>query len=190
MQQINEQNLYVLQLLYDRHATVVYSLIIRMVKRETIAEQILCDTFGEMWKQVTQLHLDDAQPESIDDHELCLNSIFTVLCNIARTKCLNHLRHTPSQQLPRLTKYKIFTKKQQHSETDEKLRHQLNIIRDKLTEEQCLYLDMAFFEGYTFCEIAEEMNVARDAVQMHINSALQVMNNYFLQFHSSLSECS
>ncbi|MCI0396648.1 MAG: hypothetical protein L0332_09735 [Chloroflexi bacterium] len=42
--------------LYDRHAQIVYSLILRVVRDPAVAEEVLQDTFWQVWQKASEFH--------------------------------------------------------------------------------------------------------------------------------------
>lgn len=59
----------------------------------------------------------------------------------------------------------------------------LDIYGDLLTEKQRMYLDLYYEEDLTLSEIAEEMNVSRNAVYDQIKRAIKILEDYEDKLH-------
>jgi RNA polymerase sigma-70 factor, ECF subfamily len=75
---ILRQDSAALELLYDRHAQTVYSLLLRIVRDQAVAEELLQETFFQVWSKAEQFQGSGA--------------VAAWLYRIARNKALDQLR--------------------------------------------------------------------------------------------------
>lgn len=86
LQLIEQKDSEALGELYDRHAQIVFNLIARIVRDLTMADEILQETFWQVWQKAGQL----------SDQEIPA----TWLYRIARNKSLEQLRRQNVQPNP------------------------------------------------------------------------------------------
>lgn len=77
---ISQKDMDAFEILYDRHAYTVFNLLLRITRDAGIAEELLQDTFWQIWQKVEQLESGD--------------SAAALLLRMARHKAVDHLRRT------------------------------------------------------------------------------------------------
>lgn len=148
--------------LYDRHATAVYSLALRVVRDPADAEEVTQDVFSQAWR--TARTYDDGRGQ-----------VAAWLLMIARARALDSLRRR-SRRLPPgdgeeaaipdaspSVEYKVATEQQ------------LVLARgvlQQLPAEQRHALELAYYEGMTHAEIAQQTATPLGTVKTRIRSAL------------------
>jgi RNA polymerase sigma-70 factor (ECF subfamily) len=78
LQRVAQQDAAALEELYDRHAQVIYNLIMRIVRETTLAEELLQETFWQVWRQADKFRGE--------------GTAVAWLYRIARNKSLDQLR--------------------------------------------------------------------------------------------------
>ena len=76
---MTESDVAALEAVYARYSPRVYALCLRMMRNREHAEEVLQDTFWQLWKR----------PERFDPER---GSLATFLFQIARSRCLDRLR--------------------------------------------------------------------------------------------------
>ncbi len=170
LEMIAERDPAALEELYDRHAQVVYNLVFRIVRNEAIANDILQETFWQVWQKACDFHGGGAAA--------------AWLYRIARNKSLDQLRRRKARPQPALT----------HSEEEEQSlwttledpqaevegvverRTDQQRVRQALWQipvEQRLCLELAYFEGMTQNQIAEYTETPLGTTKTRIRMGLQ-----------------
>jgi len=157
--------------LYDRHAGTVYGVCLRILHRPTEAEVVVSDVFWEIWQK----------PDRFDPLR---GSYRTYLFTLARSRAIDRLRASAT----RIQKTKVAMQEA----VDEALRFQESqgpceaILADerrqavreaveRLDRKQRDALLLAYFDGLTHCEIAQQLELPLGTVKTRIRRALQAL---------------
>lgn len=153
---------------YDRHARTVYNLILRIVRDRAIADEILQDTFWQVWEKAGQY-----QREGV---------VAAWLFRIARNKALDELRRQKTRPQP------LVSNTSETRELDETVADPLSVEKvtqrafqrqhldhalESLPPEQRLCLELAYFEGMSQNQIAEYVHVPIGTVKTRVRMALE-----------------
>ncbi|MCX6046494.1 MAG: sigma-70 family RNA polymerase sigma factor [Chloroflexi bacterium] len=148
LQLISRKDLLAYEALYDRHAQTVHNLLKRIVHDSATAEELLQETFWQVWQKAEQYAEKGA--------------VAAWLNRIARNKALDQLRHDKAR--PRMADDDIGMLEQSPTysyEGAEKVveqrlqQQQVNQALDNIPGEQRLCLELAYFEGMSQSQIAE-----------------------------------
>ena len=155
--------------LYDRHATPVYSLALRIVRRPEDAEDVTQQVFTQAWR--TSARFDQSR-----------GVVAAWLLMIARSRAIDCLRRRnpardgisddarlaaiPDPELS--VEYVVATR-------DEIERVQVAI--DALPAEQRVAVELAYYDGLTQSEIAERTSTPLGTVKTRVRSALQTLRS-------------
>lgn len=149
---------------YDRHAQSVYNLIIRIVREPTSADEILQDTFWQVWQKANTFQQGNAT---------------AWLYRIARNKSLDWLRREkvrPTIALSLDTADGIAamatTPLVEQTVALSWQQEQLQQALANLPAEQRQCLELAFFEGLSQRQIAEHTQTPLSTVKTRIQMAL------------------
>jgi RNA polymerase sigma-70 factor (ECF subfamily) len=160
--------------LHDRHAPVLYSLIVRIVRDAGEAEDVLQEVFLRLWQKA-------------ETYDPVLGSPMAWLVRIARNRAIDRVRarrarpatqaidEAVGQQL-RDTPAAAATPETATSESEEQraLRQALAL----LTPEQRLLIEQAFFMGYTQSELAARFNLPLGTVKTRIRTGMLAMRDH------------
>jgi RNA polymerase sigma-70 factor (ECF subfamily) len=155
--------------LYDRYGKLAYSIILRIVPNERIAEDLLAGAFVTVWNQIARWK--DAR---IEDLRLWL-------LLVARERAIEYLRsrnETPPKALPRPTALMqpgVLQDFPRPRNADQWIRLR-NAFSD-LTERQSRVLEMACFDGISANEIAVSLGESVQSVREIIGEALGKLLN-------------
>jgi RNA polymerase sigma-70 factor (ECF subfamily) len=148
--------------LYDRYRLILFSLILRILHDRQEAEDILQETFLQVWRRAR-------------DFDESRGRAFTWLVTIARSRALDRLRASGSRA-------RIATEVEQEprestgdAAADAVKSEQGEIVRQvlaELPEEQRRALFMAYFEGLTQSEIAARLGDPLGTVKTRMRSGL------------------
>ena len=164
--QISRRNSEALAVFYDRHAQTVYNLIMRIVREQTSADEILQDTFWQVWQKAETFQHGHAA---------------AWLYRIARNKSLDWLRRQKTRPpialsldepgnfattvaAPTLVEHTVAQSWQQEH---------IHQALANLPPEQRQCLELAFFEGLSQRQIAEYTQTPVSTVKTRIQIALE-----------------
>jgi RNA polymerase sigma-70 factor, ECF subfamily len=154
--------------LYDRYAALLYGVIVRIVKEEADAENILQDTFVKIWHNVAT-------------YDASKGRLATWLLNIARNSAID------------FTRSKMFAQRQKNQSTDN-LAHAtdqklsttietdvigLKQIVARLSTHYRQIIEWTYFDGYTQQEIADNFNMPLGTVKTRTRMALKELRTHF-----------
>jgi RNA polymerase sigma-70 factor, ECF subfamily len=165
-----------LELLYDRYAPILYSLIKKIVTDKESAEEILSDVFVIVWRQ-------------IDQFDFMTNNIYTWLVTLSRNKAIDFLNRRLGKSLPEYTddyeKEFILPKLSPEIhpiELEEVLnnKNRMEKALNSLTDAQRYVLELSYYGGMDQEEIAAKLKIPTVTVK----SKLQVAIGNLMQKHS------
>lgn len=145
-----------LGILYDRYSSIVYALALRILANAQEAEDLTQEIFLMLWRN-----------NSYDPQRSSLSSF---LCMLTRSRAIDRLRS-------RSTKLKFLQRSQQTMkvETDSdalfeeiSLQERREFVRqalEKLPHNQRQVLEMAYYEGHSHSEIAQQLNTPLGTVK-------------------------
>ena len=160
--------------LHDRHARVLYSLILRIVRDTGEAEDVLQEVFLRLW-------------EKADTYDPVLGSPIGWLVRIARNRAIDRVRARRARpvtqpvdegvdrQLAEIAAPsptpEVMTRE---SEEQRALREALA----RLTPEQRVLIEEAFFQGYTQSELAARFKLPLGTVKTRIRTGMLAMREH------------
>lgn len=150
--------------LYDNYSAALYGVLKRIVRDETLAEDLLQETFVRVWKNVVR-------------YDAGKGRLFTWLLNVTRNLAIDHLRsrrYTDAQRTDGLD----LVRTEGSTEGGILALPDVAIVRTRiatLRDEYRQVLDLVYFHGYTQAEAAEALEVPLGTVKTRIRSALQLL---------------
>ncbi len=155
--------------LYDRYGRLTYSLVLRMVRNQALAEDLVQETFLRVWNRVQAF-----------DHEK--GSIGTWLIAVARNRAIDHLR----SPVGRRTHLDDEFEESEHPSLFANLEAEIlsadeaRRLRDavsKLTPNQRQVIELAYFEGLSQSEMAERLGQPLGTVKTWVRGGLQKLRD-------------
>jgi RNA polymerase sigma-70 factor (ECF subfamily) len=149
--------------LYDRHGRLVYSLALRIVRDHGDAEDITQEVFVQVWRQA-------------DRFDVTRGSVAAWLLTVARARAIDLLRRRRTRPQPAGTSEIVDTSdlapgqdvRLESTERADAVRAAL----DALPLRQRLMIELAFFEGLTHNEIAEQLEIPLGTVKTRVRQGL------------------
>ncbi len=155
IRQLQNGNKDALYKLYSRYSGALYGVVIRMCREESLAQEILQDTFVKIWKQI---HTYD--PER--------GRFYTWAYRIARNTTLNALRK--QKNLIQTEDLGVYTDKEEESGPDYT---QLNGVLKDLEPHHQTAIELVYFKGLTHREAHQEMDVPLGTFKSYVQQALK-----------------
>lgn len=170
IQGVARKELAAYEILYDRYANQLYSLVCRIVQDTAVADEVLQETFWQIW-------------QSAPDYRGS-GSTKAWIFQIARHRSLDEIRRRKA----RPQKAAIDVETAQHMEAEhgssaEEMaeqqidRQQILGALEHLPSEQRECLEMAYFEGLTQRQIAETVQVPVGTIKSRIRIGLQKLEH-------------
>jgi RNA polymerase sigma-70 factor (ECF subfamily) len=164
MQQLLRKDVSAFEELYDRHARIVYSLVLRILRQGATAEEVVQDVFLQLWRNSAQY--DASRP------------LVPWLLTLARNRALDHLRLKSERQRRREEQTEEFPQiaaaaPEYEKALDEKRKaERVRSLIGLLPPPQKKAIELAYFEGLSHSEIAASLQEPLGTVKSWIRNGL------------------
>lgn len=164
LQLVAQRNLAAYELLYRRHAQVMFNLIARIVHDTATAEDLLQDVFWQVWENANQYRGSGAA--------------LAWMMRVARNRALDQLRRqrvrppVVSDDAEEVEGIADATTTEEAVEVQMR-RAQVQRALASIPEDQRVVLELAYFEGMSQREIAEQTNLAVGTIKSRIRIGLE-----------------
>lgn len=163
MQEVADKKKWAFSILYDRHSSMLFGLALKILRDRSLAEDVLQDLFLSIWEKADKFNTKRGNAVAW----------MTILC---RNKCIDKLRkvETNKQRSSELNEDSVqLVARQQVSEpfdlaNQTMLNETVTKAMNELPGEQRQLIEMAFFDGYTQSEIAQETGLPLGTVKTRI----------------------
>ena len=155
--------------LYDRYGRLVYSLIVRVVRNQGVAEDLVQETFLRVWNRAP----------SFDQER---GSFGPWILTVARNRAIDYLRSVDgritagSLELDRLESPRLFSDFEDRALSLDRARR-LKEAFTKLAPNQRLVLELAYYEGLSQTEMAAKMKQPLGTVKTWVRTALKILRD-------------
>jgi RNA polymerase sigma-70 factor (ECF subfamily) len=168
IQKIVQRDESALAALYDRYASLLSSLLNRILRDTQASEEILQDVFYQLWRNAAQF--DPAR-----------GSLPGWLAVIARNRAISRLRrHNPSEGEELLETTVIVPANLENALAQQQLLARVKGALENLSSEQRAAIELAYFEGLTHSEIASKTGDPLGTVKTRIRSAVESLKRNLL----------
>lgn len=156
--------------LYQNYSGALYGVIIRIVRYEEEANEVLQDVFVKIWNSI----------KSFDSTKA---SLYTWMLNIARNSAIDRLKSKSfqndlqNQSIPDFVNDRIGLSTEQSHEFNE-VQDRVNTLRDDYK----VIINKAYFGGLTQEEIAEELQIPLGTVKTRTRAALIELREILKEF--------
>jgi RNA polymerase sigma-70 factor (ECF subfamily) len=164
MQQLLRKDVNAFEQLYERHSRIVYSLVVRILRQGTTAEEVVQDIFLQLWRNSARFDL--SRP------------FVPWLLTLARNRALDHLRLKGERQRRREEQTEEFPQvavaaPEYEQALDEKRRaERVRSLIGSLPPPQKKAIELAYFEGLSHSEIAASLQEPLGTVKSWIRNGL------------------
>jgi len=168
IQKIVQRDESALAALYDRYASLLSSLLNRILRDTQASEEILQDVFYQLWRNAAQF--DPAR-----------GSLPGWLAVIARNRAISRLRRrNPSEGDELLETTVIVPANLENALAQQQLLGRVKSALENLPSEQRAAIELAYFEGLTHSEIASKTGDPLGTVKTRIRSAVESLKRNLL----------
>jgi len=150
--------------LYDNYSDALYGVVLKVVRSEELAQDLLQEIFVKIWKNITQ-------------YDVGKGRLFTWMLNIARNTSIDYVRlKRPEIQDLDSAVYSVESAQKVHEEwnTDD-----LQSMVTRLKPEQQRLIEMVYWGGYTHEETAQKLKIPLGTVKTRVRTALQDLRKIF-----------
>lgn len=149
--------------LYDRYATMLSSVLNRILRDTQAAEEILQDIFLQLWRGAAQF-------------DPSRGSLPGWLLTIARNRAISRLRrHNPAAGDELTENAVVAPFSLESAMVQQDLLGRVKTAMEKLPEEQRAAVELAYFEGMSHSEIAARTGDPLGTVKTRLRSALETL---------------
>mgnify|MGYP000262077561 CR=1 FL=1 len=170
IQQLKDKDERALSLLYDKYAGAIYSVIIKMVRDEGKAQNLLQDTFMTVW-------------DKAESYDASKGRFYTWVFRIARNKTLNFLRKV--EPLIQTDDFSVHDSKEEAISIDAKYL-ELNGAITTLEEHHKKAIELVYFKGLTHKEAHQQMDVPLGTFKSYVRQALKQLRKAYTKTLSVL----
>ncbi|SEI81969.1 RNA polymerase sigma-70 factor, ECF subfamily [Dyadobacter koreensis] len=153
--------------LYDHYAPALYGIIMKIVKDEEKAADVMQDSFLKIWKNIGAYNVDKG-------------TLFTWILNVARNTAIDRLRLDV-----KLSKAVNWEHVQEADLTNGVIFNpipatiDIRAIVQRLLPEKSLLIDLVYFQGYTHEEVSAKLKLPLGTVKSRIRKALNELREIF-----------
>lgn len=148
-------------MLYDNYSPALYGIILKIVRIEEIAEDVMQDAFVKIWK-------------NMDSYNASKGSLFTWILNVARNTAIDKIRSQGYKQEVKIQPIDNnigFINKT--ANTHQQIEHiGIQKVVTKLKPEHQIIIDLLYFKGYTQTEAAKELNIPLGTLKTRVKLAI------------------
>ncbi len=163
IQNLKNKDERALALLYDKYSGAIYSVILKTIRDEGKAQNILQDTFITVWEKA----------QSYDESK---GRFYTWAYRIAKNKTLNVLRK--SNPLIQTDDFSVYKNKEDAISIDPEYL-ELNGAVTTLEQHHKEAIELVYFKGLTHREAHKEMNVPLGTFKSYIRQALKQLRETY-----------
>lgn len=164
MQQLLRRDVNAFEQLYERHSRIVYSLVVRILRQGTTAEEVVQDVFLQLWRNSARFDL--SRP------------FVPWLLTLARNRALDQLRLKGERQRRREEQTEEFPQitgaapEYEKALDDERRAERVRSLIGSLPPPQKKAIELAYFEGLSHSEIAASLQEPLGTVKSWIRNGL------------------
>lgn len=154
--------------LYDNYSGALYGVIIKVLDKEELANDVLQEVFVKIWR-------------SIDQYDSSKGRLYTWMLNISRNAAIDTLRSKSFQQEQKTTDIDntVYLNDNRRSSNNNTDAIGLKKSVMNLKQEFRVLIDMAYFQGFTQEEISKALNIPLGTVKTRMRNAILELKSVF-----------
>ena len=171
---LKKKNQQAYSYLYDHYAEALFGVVCRIVVSSELAEEVIQDVFVKIWRHIDLFDGDKGR-------------LYTWMINIARNTALDHRKSKSVLNEQKNQPLSNIVNREEEQDQSQLERHNkidfigFKNILDKLKPEWRILIELAYYEGYTQQEIAEQLNIPLGTIKTRTRAA-------FLELQQLLKE--
>lgn len=163
IQQLKNKDEGALSLLYDKYSGAIYSVILKMIRDEGKAQNLLQDTFTTVW-------------DKAENYDATKGRFYTWVYRIAKNKTLNVLRK--NDPLIQTDDFSVYKNKEEAISIDNEYLELKGAITS-LEAHHKEAIELVYFKGLTHREAHKEMNVPLGTFKSYVRQALKELRTTY-----------
>ncbi|CAN5323414.1 sigma-70 family RNA polymerase sigma factor [soil metagenome] len=150
-----------LDYLYDHYSGALYSVVLRIVRKEEVAEECLQDVFIKIWDRMVS-------------YDPSKGRLFTWMLNIARNQAIDKTRSKEMSQGRKTDDIDNLVNRIDRQESEETPTDAIGLkeLLSKLPEDQQFVIDHLYLKGFTQSELAEESGIPLGTIKTRTRMAM------------------
>ncbi len=153
-------------LLYDKYSSSLFGVILRIVGKQEVAEEVLQDVFTKVWR-------------NFESYDVVKGRLFTWLINIARNSAIDATRAKGFNRKNYELENVVSTIDAQNSTMPNIEGLDLKHLTERLSPDYRILIDLLYFQGFTQAEAAENLNIPLGTVKTRIRAAILKLKEMF-----------
>jgi RNA polymerase sigma-70 factor (ECF subfamily) len=164
VQQLLRRDVNAFEQLYDRHARIVYALVLRILQQAATAEEVVQDVFLQLWRHA-------------DHYDAARGPFVPWLLTLARNRALDQLRLKSERQRRRENQVDelppVCSAPQIEVDIDDRRQaERVRALMGALQPQQRRAIELAYFQGLSHSEIAAALQEPLGTVKSWIRNGL------------------
>ena len=164
---LHQNDRKVISIIYDKYAPALYGVVLRIVRSEEIAEDVMQDSFLKIWKNGQQ-------------YNSSKGTLFTWLLNIARNTAIDKTRSANFRRSDKIQSVDDFVSNKVSKIGNIKPEHiGVKELVNNLDPKYKEVIDLIYFNGFTQQEVADHLGIPLGTVKSRIRIALRELKSIF-----------
>ena len=164
---LHQNDRKVISIIYDKYAPALYGVVLRIVRSEEIAEDVMQDSFLKIWKNGQQ-------------YNSSKGTLFTWLLNIARNTAIDKTRSANFRRSDKIQPVDDFVSNKASNIGNIKPEHiGVKELVNNLDPKYKEVIDLIYFNGFTQQEVADHLEIPLGTVKSRIRIALRELKSIF-----------
>ncbi|MFK7971570.1 MAG: RNA polymerase sigma factor [Bacteroidia bacterium] len=151
--------------LYDRYGSALYGIIFKIVKSDSLADDVLQESFVKIWKK-------------IDQYDTSKGRFFTWILNIARNTAIDQWRAANRRSTSDLDNPAVASAAGGYEDQPED-QLDASTVLDQLGEPERTLIYLSYLEGYSQSEIAKKLEMPLGTVKTKMRNSLRSLRTMF-----------
>lgn len=165
---LRKQDPKAIEYLYDNYSAAVYTVIIKIINTEEIAEEVMQEVFVKIWNT---FHLYNTEK----------GKLFTWMASMARNLAIDKIRSKDfrNQSKNQTIDDVVYSVDKEHQSSFSSDAIGIKELVAKLKPNLKEVVDLIYFKGFTHVEAAEELDLPVGTVKTRLRAAIQLLRLYF-----------
>ncbi len=161
---LRRKNPSALEYIYDHYSAALYGVVLRIVRQEAVAEEILQDVFLRVW-------------DKIGSYDPSKGRLFTWMLNIARNLAIDRTRSREMSKSRKTDDLENFVDKIDDLGSTSLAVDSIGLtdVLGRLPDDQRFVVDYLYLRGYTQSELAEESGIPLGTIKTRMRLAITAL---------------
>lgn len=162
VERLRQRDTIAFDYLYDHYAAALNSVVVRIIRQEDLAEEVLQDVFLKIWDRIAS-------------YDVSKGRLFTWMLNIARNQAIDKTRSREMSQGRKTDDVDDLVNRIDRQESTESKIETIGLKETlaKLPDDQRFVIDHLYLKGYTQSELAEEFAIPLGTVKTRTRMAMK-----------------